>query len=311
MSVDAKRRACQSADALVIHPGALGDVLLAVPALRAARGGGGRITLAAQPRIGALLVALGIAERAVSFDALGLEALFGDTQLAPEAPLARLLRETGRVVCWFGARDDHFVRRWRALDPDAVLAPPASQTGLVWRHLLRTVSADAEGECRPIELGRDLVEDGRRALLAIGWDGASRVAVLHPGAGGAAKRWPVDGFVEVVHDLDASIVVHQGPADADAVAAFCERVRRPVLRLVDPSLPTLAGVLASAAVHLGNDSGVSHLAAAVGTASLILFTEAARPWTPWSPTARCLTVTTHALVRAECHAVGAALRELV
>jgi glycosyl transferase family 9 (putative heptosyltransferase) len=295
----------------VIHPGALGDVLLAVPALRALRGGGARVTLAAQPRIGALLVALGIADRTVSFDALGLEALFGDAPLAPDVPLAHALRDTSRVVCWFGARDEQFARRLRALAPNAVVAPPSASTGPVWRHLLDTVSADADAQCQPLVLRPGDADDGRRALRAIGWDGRSRVLVAHPGAGGVAKRWPVDGFVDVVRELDATVVVHQGPADAEGVRTFTERVRRPVLRLVDPQLPTLAGVLASASAYLGNDSGVSHLAAAVGAPAVVLFTDAARPWRPWSPTARCLTVSTRTLVRDECRVVGAAVRELI
>src|SRR5258706_12705579 len=101
--------------ALVIHPGALGDVLLAVPALRALRARGDAVTVAAQPRIGALLVALGVADRAVAFDTLGLDALFTDAPLGSDTPLARQLAEPTRVICWFGARDADFTRRLSAL----------------------------------------------------------------------------------------------------------------------------------------------------------------------------------------------------
>jgi len=89
---------------LAIHPGALGDVLLGIPALRALRDAGGRLTLAAQPRIAALLVALGEADEARNFESLRLDALFagaGDARLPA----------VERVVCWFGARDPDFVRR--------------------------------------------------------------------------------------------------------------------------------------------------------------------------------------------------------
>ena len=295
--------------ALVIHPGALGDVLLAVPALRALRASAIALTIGAQPRIGALLVALGVTDRAVAFDTLGLDALFGGAPLAPDAPLARHLRDAPRVVCWFGARDADFTRRLRALAPDAVVAAPTTSAMPVWQHLLQTTGASATRE--PITPTPALLDDGSRALRAIGWDGASRVLVLHPGAGGVSKRWPGDGFVRVVEKVDATLVVHQGPADAEAVRALVERIRQPVLRLVDPPLPTLAGVLAGAAGYLGNDSGVSHLAAAVGTPSLVLFTEAALPWRPWSPTAHCLTVTTTALVGDECRAVRAALSAML
>jgi heptosyltransferase-3 len=294
---------------LVIHPGALGDVLLAVPALRALRAGAAALTIAAQPRIGALLVALGVADRAVAVETLGLEALFGDAPLAPHAPLARLLADGPRVVCWFGARDADFPRRLRALAPDAVIAPATTSAMTVWRHLLHTTGASAGRE--PIPMPSALLDEGRRALTAIGWDGASRVLVLHPGAGGVAKRWPIGGFVAILENVTATIVVHQGPADTDAVRAFVDRAQRPVLYLLEPSLPTLAGVLATAAAYVGNDSGVSHLAAAVGAPSLVLFTEAALPWTPWSETARCITVTVSELVDDECRAVSAALSAMI
>ncbi|HXH82722.1 MAG TPA: hypothetical protein VNN07_07310, partial [Candidatus Tectomicrobia bacterium] len=63
--------------ALAIHPGALGDVLLAVPALRALRARGPeRVVLAAQPRLGALLTTLGVVDGATTVEALALDALF-------------------------------------------------------------------------------------------------------------------------------------------------------------------------------------------------------------------------------------------
>jgi ADP-heptose:LPS heptosyltransferase len=301
--------------ALVIHPGALGDVLLAVPALRAIRAGGAAVTIAAQPRIGALLVALGVADRALDFEALGLEALFGDSPIGPDAPLARGLAEASRVVCWFGARDVSFTRRLRALAPGAVIAPPHTRAQPVWQHLVETLGAslspvEVSSGRQPIAPGPELMAEGRRALQAIGWDGASRVLVVHPGAGGIAKRWPSAGFAEVTSNVNASLVVTQGPADADAVEAFTAQTNRSVLRLVEPPLPTLAGVLATAAGYLGNDSGVSHLAAAMGTRSLVLFTEAALPWIPWSETARCLTVTIAEVNADERRAISAGLSDL-
>lgn len=296
-------------DALVIHPGALGDVLLAVPALRALRAAGHSITMAAQPRIGALLVALGVVNDAVAFDTLGVQALFTDDPLVADVPLARHLSRTTCVVCWFGARDAQFTRRLRALSPGVMIAPATTSGTSVWEHLLRTVGGAADRT--PITLAPMLVEAGRAALRAAGWDGASRLLIVHPGAGGASKRWPPEGFAAVVEGIDATIVVHEGPADADAVRNFFTRVRRPALRLVDPALPALAGALSLATGYLGNDSGISHLATTVGTPSVILFTEPALPWLPWSPTATSLTISTAKLVDSELTTVTTALRSLL
>jgi ADP-heptose:LPS heptosyltransferase len=307
---------------LVLHPGALGDVLLAIPALRVLRARGETLTIAAQPRIGALLVTLGVADEAVSFDTLGLEVLFTDAPLAADAPLARLLTAAGGVVCWFGARDAHFAHRLRALASDAVIAAPAptstatAPTVRVWEHLVSTVrdrpaaSLPKDVDVSPVATTSTVLDQGRVALEAAGWDGHARLLIVHPGAGGAAKCWPAEGFAAVLESLDATVVVHEGPADADAVRACMTLARRDVLHLAHPSLPALAGALSLATGYLGNDSGVSHLASAVGARATILFTAPALAWLPWSPTARCLTVTTARVVDAERAAVGASLEAL-
>src|SRR5207253_8726296 len=122
-----------------VQPGALGDVLLAVPALRFLkhRDPLEPLLLAAQPRIGELLAALGVVDRAIAFDALGLDRLFGPEPREP----APLLRDATRVVSWFGARDPDFVRRPTALVPDTVVVRSVGASRPVWAHLLASVGA--------------------------------------------------------------------------------------------------------------------------------------------------------------------------
>jgi heptosyltransferase-2/heptosyltransferase-3 len=162
----------------------------------------------------------------------------------------------------------------------------------------------------PVTVASAHLDAGRAALRAAGWDGRSRVLLVHPGAGGAAKRWPAHGFAAVTAATGATVVVHEGPADADAVRAYRACARQPALALVQPELPVLAGALAIAGAYIGNDSGVSHLAAAVGTPSIVLFTRPMLPWVPWSASARCLTVTTAELVDDDRAAVAEALEAL-
>lgn len=306
---------------LVIHPGALGDVLLAVPALRLLRSGAdGALALAAQPRIAALLAALAVVDRPLAFESLGLERLFAS---APgEAPaVVDAVARARRVVCWFGARDPVFTRQLRAVAPGAVIESPNGAGLDVWKHLVATVT-DAGGEADGCErlraaivVPQSLRDAGRRALLESGLAGAARALLVHPGAGGAGKRWPVEGFAQVIESAAAThgpaVVLHEGPADSDAVRALETRLRgrlpTPLLRLDRPELPVLAGVLSHATVYLGNDSGVSHLAAAVGAPSVVLFTTVNLAWRPWSQAAQARVVDLAALDREDVAAVSATI----
>jgi heptosyltransferase-3 len=279
---------------LAIHPGALGDVLLAVPALRALKTEhpAEPLVLGAQPRVGALLAALRIVDQAVPFDALRLDTLFvEDGAVTP----SDALRRGQRVICWFGARDPVFTRRLRALLPGAIVAS-ASGDGAdpVWRHLLATVDAVPEGSPAPCDPLPEARQAGRDALVRAGWRTGTRLVVAHPGAGGRGKRWSVEGFAQVLAPLcarpDLTVVLHEGPADADAAAALSARLGGDARLLRGLSLVELAGALAQAAAYLGNDSGVSHLAAAVGVPSVILFEQRSLAWRPWAAPADVVVV---------------------
>ena len=285
---------------LVIHPGAVGDVLLAVPALRALRRAcpHDEIALAAQSHVGALLRALRVVDAQVRFERLGLDTLFAG---ASGSEGLEVVARAARVVCWFGANDAGFVRRLAAIAPGAIIAPPApdSDRGAVWNHLLATTGGPAAPDREPIVVSDDLMTAGRRALEVAGWDGMTPLLVAHPGAGGATKRWPVEGFADALESLASrrslGIAVHEGPADRRAARGLLDRVSVPALHLDGPSLPTLAGALAHAKGYLGNDSGISHLAASVGTPSVVLFTRANLAWRPWGHGAVPIVVETDAL----------------
>ncbi len=319
---------------LAIHPGALGDVLLAVPALRSLRAAHADrpLVLAAQPQLGALLVALGVVDAHVSFGGLGLERLFVDDG---EPARVEALRAATSVVCWFAARDPVFVRRLRAEAPGAVVASPAGDGSRpVWEHLLDTAGNGArdpgpggaaliDGPDRtglpaeltgPLVVPATLVRAGRAALGAVGWNGVAPLVVIHPGAGGRDKRWAPEGFARaagwVASGRELALVLNQGPADGDAVAELAERLPAATI-LTGLTLAELAGALVHAAAWLGNDSGVSHLAAAVGTPALVILREGARAWRPWCASARAVVVAAGPPRDADVGAVAAGLRGLL
>ena len=113
---------------------------------------------------------------------------------------------------------------------------------------------------------------------------ADRTAVfLHPGSGGRHKRWPTERFLTLARalkDQGRHPILLLGPIELEqGEAAIWQATGLPLRRA--PDLWSLAGELARARLFIGNDSGVSHLAAAVGCPILTLF--GASDPTVWAP----------------------------
>lgn len=263
---------------LIIHPGALGDVLLALPALaHLARlfPGADRI-LAAAPRVGALLDGSAYIEASVDFDTLGLHRLFAVE--ADPVVLDRLAPYQG-VVSWFGAGDPTYCAHLAALGGWALVAratPPAGSSVHAARHLLATLAplGPAPDALPPLRLtAGDAERRWARAWLEARDLSAHEVLMLHPGAGSPAKIWP--GFGALARRFVAAgapVVVVSGPADAVPVAQVVESGDvRETMVVRELSLRRLAALVQAARAFVGNDSGLSHLAAALGCPSLVLF----------------------------------------
>src|SRR4030095_2188771 len=129
----------------------------------------------------------------------------------------------------------------------------------------------------------------RSAPMAAGANLGRPLLVAHPGAGARWKEAPTARFARALERMAADGGFWgggpQGPADGRAVDALLAELATPAVCLVEPSLTELAGALALARAYIGSDSGVSHLAACVGTASVILYPpETPRRRAPWPST---------------------------
>jgi N-acetylglucosaminyldiphosphoundecaprenol N-acetyl-beta-D-mannosaminyltransferase len=119
-----------------------------------------------------------------------------------------------------------------------------------------------------------------------------KTVIIHAGSGGysRARRWDPVKFAAVAdalqHEGQRVILVGSAGDDADTVQAA---MQTPVHNLSGhtPTLSTLAGLIQSADLFIGADSGVMHIAAAVGVPIVAIFGPsnhaAWRPWTPASP----------------------------
>jgi heptosyltransferase-2 len=156
--------------------------------------------------------------------------------------------------------------------PDPI--PGRHQTGV---HLdVVTPFGAADYDWRPdITLDEAEASTGRTALLtALGPPGGSLRVVVHPGAGKESNRWPAERFGEVARSLRAvghRVAVCAGPNERSLLPRVDAGSGTALPRLPELSIHGLGGALADADLAIVNDTGVLHLAAAVGTATLGLF----------------------------------------
>lgn len=141
--------------------------------------------------------------------------------------------------------------------------------------LLGVPPAGSETEYAPSADARVLA---RRLLGGL----ARPVVVIHPGGAinpGSvmlSKRWPAIAFGELasrlVHEAGASVVLVGALSDRDAVQITADFTDAPILDLGGQlSIDELAAVAREADLYVGNDSGASHLANAVGTPTVTIF----------------------------------------
>ena len=282
---------------LILRPGALGDFVMTLPVAAGLRERypDAHVEVLARGSIAAL--ADGIATRTGDLDAAGLHAFF-TPGAAPDPKAAEFIRSFDLIISWLGDEFDRAVSDAGPVVVSVPCRPPSSQCGAplnASRFFYQAVPQLRDVPWRPprVQLTHDEKHQARGILRDHGLDPGRPIVGIHPGSGGRSKCWPPGHFATVIRALLADrrqVVTFCGEADATAVGQVQRAAGKPVPVLRDLSLRTLAGALSLCWRYLGNDSGVSHLAAAAGADCTVLFgpTDPAA-WAPLGTNVRVLT----------------------
>jgi hypothetical protein len=189
--------------------------------------------------------------RAISSTGIDLLAI-GDLPNDPH--LIAYLESFDRIVSWYGANRPEFRATIRAEFHRAL--PPPEYIGHAIDFFSGQVGAPA----------------GKLPRIKVGMSERRNSVVIHPFSGSGRKNWPLDSFRRVAADLGSRAEWCAGP-DEEVPGA----VRYDNLLL-------LAKWLCGAGYYLGNDSGITHLAAAAGVPGVAIFV-ATDPavWAPRGP----------------------------
>jgi ADP-heptose:LPS heptosyltransferase len=286
---------------LVLRGGALGDFLVTLPALGLlrARWPAARIELVGNPRAAELGMLGGYLDAVHSQHDARWSALYSDAPLPPA--LAAWLGEFDLLVNYWADPDGTLVRRLQVRPGQTIVAGTAVPVlAPAARHFcepLRALGLSTEDFRSRLEVTRDFHQAPAPAVAGRSPRGDWRVAeksfyttAVHPGSGSVRKNWPPERWIELIGRLDRPILLVLGEAELGTWnAPLLARLRSAdggrvshgnrrqdassggIEIAANRSLPELATALAGCRRFIGHDSGVSHLAAAVGTPAVLLF----------------------------------------
>jgi ADP-heptose:LPS heptosyltransferase len=271
---------------LVIRAGALGDCLLMLPTLAALRERFPQacIDVMGYPLRWAWVLGRGLVDEVHTIDRAGMHLLFGEGAEVP-APLKTFLGTYDVILSYRPDPEQIFATNLRRLgvrlvpsqSPFPPPPPPKIHVADFALRLVAELGASPSSAVPRLQLTAGelaLAQPFFRAHDVDPW--RERIVVVHPGSGGEAKRWPMRSFAALAEALAAQgrvrLVIVVGYAEQAVAAEFLPRIRRakPLVAEHWPLIPT-ASLIAHAAVFIGNDSGLTHLAAALGRPTVAIF----------------------------------------
>jgi ADP-heptose:LPS heptosyltransferase len=276
---------------LVIRGGAIGDFILTLPVLAALRQQFPRthLEVLGYPHIAQLALAAGLVKRVQSIDARPLAAFFARNGELEEG-LKDYFSEFDLIISYLYDPDGIFKTNvGRCTRAQFIAGPhrPDEKAGVhaadVYLQPLEQVAIFQADAVPQLE-----IEKAFETTIATGrWLG------VHPGSGSDHKNWPESKWRELLQYLMRSttlnILLVGGEAERDRLERLAATLPSTRLKLMQSSpLPELARWLASCVAFVGHDSGITHLAAAVGLRSLILWGESVEAI--WRPRGREMTI---------------------
>ncbi len=272
---------------LLIRNGAVGDTVLlssTVQAIRRQYPDAWIEVAGVQERV-ELLMGEGLANEAVSTERTGWETLFSqDASLHPD--LASYFASFDTVVYYAGGHYDILRERIQQYPNQIVRIHPAlpskeNDRRHVTQHYLdafKGILNDLSPPLPRIRIGDEERDSVLNYFSALGIDRENTfLLALHVGAGGPDKIAPPERFAQTArffHErMSAVVLVPEGPADEEAVEKFLKILPAEIDAnvLKGKTLRELAAILNLSDLTIGNDSGVTHLATAVGCPTLAIF----------------------------------------
>lgn len=284
--------------ALFIHNAAIGDFLISLRLLKLWELDVFQWTYLGKPALGRLARSMGAIGEYVNIETGSWHMLFGQYDAIP-AELREFIAGFSLVVNMLAGADNRVSQNLNRLASGRVyhIEPKlpddfSYSQGHYWQYLVRQIDTADDSSLptwsyRPDQASLDAA--GER-FAETGVD-PSRLVLIHPGASAPAKRWPIDNFMALAEAIRSSALVPGfliGPVEREQFStAAIDQLGELGPVWADLRIAELAAMLALVRAYVGNDSGISHLAGAVGAPTLVIFTSTNPTiWRPLGPNVR-------------------------
>jgi ADP-heptose:LPS heptosyltransferase len=277
--------------AAIIHTGGIGDFLQTFPVLEAlhTKWPGIHVTIIGHLERARLACAGGLAEAAVDFETSHCHRLFVPEASATDVPAA--LGEADLILNFLSqpALNDNLERLTGARIIHAASFPGTEAPAIPVAQFVYDQIASELGLPRreAIPRLRLTTEALAKTPMAINFSAIEKAIAIHPGSGSPKKNWPPERFTELaalLADAGTPVLWILGPAELEPSVSPWARVSSAspgAQALVGAALLDVATTLGLVAGFVGNDSGITHLAAALGRPTVALF--GPTDWRIWAP----------------------------
>ena len=283
---------------LVIHPGTLGDVVLALPAIQLIRRqfSDHELVLLVREPIGKLLLKFGLVDRVINMEGPDLAQLLSDDPCFGD-DVGEIMDHCHHVVAWVTDCDGKLAmnlerlgieQRW-IMSPHNGLLRSYHQSDRyletlgflmhnVFQHEILLSSQCALRPNKPLFLP----DDSRKS------DDPKSI-FIHPSSGSLHKCWPPLKMATLIQQLiqgkKGKVILCQGPGDNAIISELQSCLRAVNYKIIkETDLVEISQLLKRIDLYIGFDSGVTHLAAALGIPTIAIFgpTDVER-WSPKGP----------------------------
>ncbi len=283
--------------ALIVQPGAIGDCILTLPlaAFLKKQLGLGSIDMLGHTEYIGIFPERSCIDRVLSIDSVELHRLFTSSdkfELADRDPLINVFAGYSWIVTFLGEPGSDFeanlIFTANCSYGSEVITlpqkPPKNVAGHLAEFQVEQFAAQSGLTLQDITVGRSdrLIlasrsdrKNGTELLECIGIQADSPKVIIHPGSGGLKKSWYLDNMLAVAEELGSQgfvVVFLLGPAELERFSKdMVKKIRSVAAHICDLSLTQVVGLLSCAHAYIGNDSGITHLAAGLGIRTIAMF----------------------------------------